>query len=299
MTTAEQATVSLPKNTVSQPKRKIKLPLALKWIQWIYPKTEALAPQWAYKWFVKLFFSPPRYPIPDHEQDIIRQAKRFTVLLPTQSVKCYSWGEGPAVLFVHGWAGRASQFKTFITSFTQSGYQVISFDAPAHGLTKGKQTTIIEFKDVILELEKKFKIQGIVAHSLGGGASLFALSEGLKVNKLITIATPTIADEILNEFASRINASYQAINYFKKQMVMMFNRQFHEVMSDHFVTRLKHPIDWLIIHDEDDKEVSLKNADRLHEVYPSSKIIKTSGLGHGRILRDEKVIQECLKFIGS
>ncbi len=298
MTTAEQATLPITKDAGLKSKKKIKIPLALRFIQWTYPKAEALAPKWAHEWFTNLFFSPPRYPIPAKEKDILEQAKRFTVSLGHQSVECYLWGEGPAILFVHGWAGRASQFKDFITSFTQAGYQVISFDAPAHGSSKGKKTSIIDFKNTILELQKKFNsIEAIVAHSLGGGASLFALTEGLKTTQLITIATPTLPDEIMHEFGARLNASPKSIAYLKARIPQVFEGPFHEFMSDRFVMRLTHSINWTIIHDTDDKEVSIKNAERLKEVYPSATMITTSGLGHVRILRDERVIEKCLEFV--
>src|SRR6478609_9163088 len=195
---------------------KVKLPFALRMIQWSFPKLELVAPFLAHRWFINLFFSPIRFPIPIQEQDIIQSANRFSVSVVQKKIECYSWGEGPAILFVHGWAGRASQFKNFIDPFTTAGYKVVAFDAPAHGLTKGSKTSIIDFKNVILELEKKMgSIEAIISHSLGGGASLFALSEGLKTEKLITIATPTISEEILTEFSSRINASTKAIDYLK------------------------------------------------------------------------------------
>jgi pimeloyl-ACP methyl ester carboxylesterase len=279
-------------------KSKVKLPLLLRLIRWSFPKLEFIAPSLSYRWFARLFFSPIRYPIPAHELEIINSSERFTVTIDKHLIECYCWGEGPVILFVHGWAGRASQFRGFIESFSQNGYKIISFDAPAHGLTKGSKTSIIDFKNIILELEKKFgSIEGIIAHSLGGNASLFALSEGLKTQKLITISTPTYPEEILIEFASRINASSKSIESFKIEVVKTFNRPFNHFMTDYFASLLPTPIDWLIIHDDQDKEVAFKNAERLQEVYPSARVLKTSGLGHVRILRDEKIIEFCLNFI--
>jgi len=277
---------------------KLKLPLFLRLTQWGFPKLEAVAPSLAHRWFKRLFFSPLRFPIPAHEREILHSSSRFSLQVDQHEVKCYTWGNGPVILFVHGWAGRASQFKSFVQPFVEAGYKVISFDAPAHGFTKGSQTSIIDFKNVILELEKREGlIEGIVSHSLGGGASLFALSEGLNSKKLVTISTPTIAEEIMNEFASRLNASPKAIEYLKIQMPLHFNRPFDQFMGTHFVKLLPRPIDWLIIHDENDKEASIQNAEQLWQSYPSAQLMKTSGLGHVRILRDEHIINECLMFM--
>lgn len=278
--------------------RKPNIPLVLRLIQWTFPKVELIAPRYAHAWLAKLFFSPPRYPIPAPEKEMIRQAKRFTVTAGEVTVECYTWGEGPVVLLVHGWAGRAGQFRSFIPHLVRAGYKVVAFDAPAHGLSKGSVTSIIDFKDAILSIGKKVhSIDAVIAHSLGGGASLFALSEGLHARTLVTIATPTIGDEIMEEFTARLRASRSAIIPLKQHIERTFNRPFDEFMSTHFIQRLPSAINLLILHDEQDREASVKNAEQLLAAYPSAKLIKTTGLGHVRILRDEEVIKECLRFI--
>lgn len=278
--------------------RKPNIPWMLRLIQWTFPKVELLAPRYAYAWLAKLFFSPPRYPMPAPEKEMIRQAERFIVTAGGDTVECYAWGEGPVVLLVHGWAGRAGQFRSFVPHLVKAGYKVVAFDAPAHGLSKGSVTSIIGFKDAILAIEKKMhSIDAVIAHSLGGGASLFALSEGLNVKTLITIATPTIGDEIMEEFTARLSASRSSIVHLKKHIERTFNRPFDEFMSTYFIQRLPSAINLLILHDEHDREASTRNAEQLLSAYPSAKLIKTTGLGHVRILRDEEVIEECLKFI--
>lgn len=274
--------------------------MGLRLIQWTFPKVEALAPRFAYRWFEQLFFSPPRYPIPNHEQDVLKHARLFEVQAGNQTVACYSWGSGPVVLLVHGWAGRASQFKSFIEYFTAAGYTTVAFDAPAHGRTPGKTTNLFEFKEAIFEIEKAVgNISAIVAHSFGGGASLFAMSEGLKTRTLITIATPVLADDIIDEFAARLNASSKAKANLKQVVLEKYNRSFDEFMSTHFITRLKEEINLLVLHDEHDKEVPLRNAARLTEAYPRALFHKTRGLGHVRILRDATVIEMCRNFIAA
>lgn len=280
--------------------RKPQIPFNLRLIQWAFPKFESVVPQAAHKWFVNLFFSPPKYPIPSQEKEILQRANQFIVPIGQKEVVCYTWGEGPVILLVHGWAGRASQFKSFVDHFTTAGYRTISFDAPAHGLSKGKETTIIDFKDTILELEKRMgKIHAVIGHSLGGAASLYALSEGLNVNTLITIATPSIGDEIIQEFASRLNASVRAQQFLKQAIQLRLNRTFDEFMALHFIKKLPREIDMLILHDEHDKEASLKNAKCLADAYPQATYEMTSGLGHVRILRDKAILDRCKGFIES
>jgi len=226
------------------------------------------------------------------------QAKQFTINIGDRVVVGYSWGQGPVLLLVHGWAGRASQFKSFVEYFGEAGYTTVSFDAPAHGLSKGKETTIIDFKNAILEIEKiTGKIEVIIGHSLGGAAGLYALSEGLDISTLITISTPSIGDEIIKEFASRLNASQRAQDFLKRAIYQRLNRTFDEFMASYFIKKIPDHIDMLILHDEHDREASLINAERLAEAYPRALYQKTTGLGHVRILRDKAILEMCRNFI--
>jgi len=286
---------------VSSPRpgsRKLRLPLLLRAIRWAFPKVESMAPRVADAWFVKLFFTPVRFRMQPVEQVLLQQAGRFTIRAGGQFVEAYSWGEGPAVLFVHGWAGRGPQFHAFIRAFVAAGFRAIAFDAPAHGLSKGKQTSLVDFKDAIQALHKKEgAFSAIVAHSLGGAATLFALTEGVFAEKLITISTPASDEEILHEFASRIGASPAHEAYLRAYVERRLGRQFHHLMAPHFAGALPMPIDWLILHDEQDKEASVKNTELLLKAYPRARAVLTSGLGHIRILRDDGVVSQCLAFV--
>lgn len=289
---------SVVKPVVQTGRKKVKMPFALRFIRWAFPKVERVAPRYAHTWFVKLFFSPLRYSIPEQEKEVLARSERFTVTAGSKQVECYTWGTGPLILLVHGWAGRASQFRSFIHRFTDAGYKVVSFDAPAHGLSKGSQTTIIDFKDVILALKNALgEPRAVIGHSLGGTASLYALTEGLNTQTVVTISTPTIGEEIIGEFSSRINSSPRAGEYLKTFIRVKYNRSFDELMASHFAQRLPREVDLLVIHDEHDKEASLQNAHRMVEAYPKAQFIKTTGLGHVRILRDDTVIETCLAFI--
>jgi esterase/lipase len=279
-------------------KKKFHIPLAIRLIRWTLPRLEMIAPGYAHNWFVNLFFSPPRYTIPQTEREVLQQAQRSKLYIADVPVEVYTWGTGPAVLLVHGWAGRASQFRSFVSCFTDRGYQVVAFDAPAHGNSKGKRTNIFQFRDAILQLEKTMgEFHAIVAHSIGGAAAIFALAEGMKTQTVITIATPSIGDEIIHEFALRINGSVKAEEELKTHIHKTFQRPFHELMASHFARQLDQNIDWLIVHDEHDKEASIQSAQRLYEAYPRATVKITTALGHTRILRDEEVIATCLNFI--
>jgi fermentation-respiration switch protein FrsA (DUF1100 family) len=278
--------------------KKDKTPLLLKIIRWVYPKVEKIAPPLAHRYFVKLFFTPLRYPVPDKEKKAETFAEKFAIRANGKRVQCYSWGQGKPVLFVHGWGGRATQFRRFVKPFNAAGFKAVAFDGPAHGKSDGKTTTLLEFEQALIGMYKEIgEPAAIIAHSFGGAATLFSALNGLQVSKLVNIASPTIGDEIINTYLTAINGSSSTAKYFRNYILQTQGRSFDEFTASYFVKHLPRPIDLLLIHDEKDKEVHIKQAEHLIKLYPAAKLIKTSGLGHTRILKDDQVISECVTFV--
>jgi pimeloyl-ACP methyl ester carboxylesterase len=282
--------------------KKNRLPVLLRVVQWTYPLVEKIFPQLAYRFFIRIFFSPLNYAVPEKEREVEKLADKFIVLIPGKRIQCYSWGNPDRllVLLVHGWAGRATQFRKIIPALLQEGYRVVGFDGPAHGQSTGRSTSIMEFEVALKGVfERVGTPEAIIAHSFGGGAVLYAAMNGLPVKKLINIASPTIGDEIIQTYLKTINGSPASGAFFKSWIFETTGKTFDEFTSMHFVKHLPAPVPLLLVHDTDDPEVSITHGLALQQVYPTAALYKTSGLGHTRILRDEGVIRECLSFLKS
>ena len=139
----------------------------------------------------------------------------------------------------------------------------------------------------------------MVTHSFGGAATLFSAMNGLPVRKLINIASPSLADEILKTFLRPINGSWLSAEKFKNFVKRRTGKEFEEFSALHTIQHLPGPIDLLVVQDEDDTNVIFLHAEELLKVYPSARLLKTTGLGHSRILKDENVIARCVDFINS
>jgi hypothetical protein len=281
-------------------KKKNKTPFILTVVQWMFPKLERFAPTLAHRYFIKIFFTPLRYKSPEKEKDLARRADRFVIHVDGKKIQVYSWGAGPLVLFVHGWAGRGTQFRKMIEAFIERGYRVASFDGPAHGQSEGKTASLIDFD---LTLKRLFEELGqqpeaVITHSFGGAATLYSIVNGLKVKRLINIASPTIADEIINTYLRAINGSWKSGQFFKQYILKTYNKPFEEFSGLHFVRHLPYPLPLLLIYDEDDRDVIMKHAEELLKLYPAT-LVRTKGLGHTRILKDDFVIETCLRFVAS
>lgn len=237
--------------------------------------------------------------MPDKEREWDEKASRFTIQISTGKVQGYSWGNGEKmILLVHGWAGRATQFRKFIEVLTNRGYCVVGFDGPAHGRSDGKRTDLMQFREAFEKIFQEVGVpEAIIAHSFGGAASLYAAMHGLPISKLVNIASPAVGDEIIKTYLRAINGSWTTGQYFKEYVKAQTGKTFDEFTSTHFVKHLPRPVDLLIVHDEDDPEVYASQAQALRDVYPQATLLLTKGLGHTRILRDEHVIAKSVTFI--
>lgn len=280
-------------------KKKNHTPYILRFVNWAYPKAEVLYPPLAYYFFMKLFFTPLKYKTPDKEKKAASFSDRFTVTVANKKIQCYRWGNSErTVLLIHGWAGRATQFRRFIKPLNIAGYQVIGFDGPAHGQSEGKRTNIMEFGEALKAIYSKIgKPEAIIAHSFGGPVALVAAMNGLAVKTLVTIASPTIGDEIINTYLKVIGGTEKTKIFFKKEILRLTGKPFDEFTSMHAIKRLTHPVNLLLVYDEDDKEIALEHPRALMEVYPEAELLQTKGLGHNRILKDDEVIRHVVTFI--
>lgn len=283
---------------------------------------EIILPFVAKKWAVNLFFTPLRYPVPARENHFAQQAtvkkvnftidphelynpeyahgkvlnKKFNNAEGKDYYNLYELGEGPLVLLVHGWSGRASQLGLIARTFVKNGYKVITFDAFAHGNSPGKQTTVLEFIKIIKNITKTYgPFKAMIGHSLGGIACGKSIIEGVKTEKLITIGSPTTFQYLLDAFGQIINAAPRTTEYIKE---FIENYAKAEVDKYSLATIGKDiNVPGLIIHDRDDKDAKYEQALLLDEVWKDGKLITTQGLGHSRILRNKKVIQTMVDFI--
>jgi esterase/lipase len=280
--------------------KKPQVPLLLRVVRWWFPRLERFAPPLATRLFVQLFFTPLHWGFPEKELEWVEKAEKVPLDLNGKKVMVYSWGDvkNPIILFVHGWAGRATQFRKFFQPCMDAGFRVVAFDGPAHGKSDGKRTNILEFAEVMKKVFSEIgEPKAIVAHSFGGVVSLYCATQGLPVKKLINIGSPVIGDKIIQTFLNAVNGSWPTAEKFKAYMQKKYNRSFDEFSAQFFIKHLKHPVKIMLVHDENDKDVSIDHAETLVQLYPAALLYRTSGLGHTRILKDETVIKDCLKFI--
>ncbi len=266
--------------------------------------TEMVAPPLAQRWATRLFFRPMKFSRPPREKALIQDATvakhPFVPFYPRPTADAYyltyRWGSGPTVLLVHGWAGRGSQLATMVAPLVDAGYEVVTFDAPAHGDSPGQRTNLLEVANIIRDLSAEAGgFAAIVGHSFGGMAAGFALANGAQAARLVTIGSPVTMVNVLDGFGSQLNASARTVAGVQRAIERVAKRPVENFSLTH--TLADSQVAGLIVHDQDDKDVGPDQAQLLHETWAQSTLYMTKGLGHRRILRDPATIAQIVAFI--
>ena len=262
------------------------------------------SPKSATKLALKLWSTVPKYKPSFQEKLLIESAGRKRIPLeskyqPSQNTyyTLYSWSKGPSVLLVHDWGGCGAQMASLAQPLVKAGYQVITFDALAHGDSPGKQTDLSEIVGIIKDIETKFNgFHAIIAHSYGALAAGIALQDGVKANKLVVCSAATALDFYLRKFSKKLNASRELHGRIMVNVTNRLGLNIEKLSLVHIAARLNRPV--LILHDQNDEVVDHREALALSNCWPGSQLVMTSGLGHFGILKDSKTIQKIQQYIG-
>ena len=260
---------------------------------------EAISTKLVTLFAAKLFTTPIKHKIPKREFQMDKESVQETVLIPSinKKIVVYHYGKSDKkILLVHGWSGRGTQLVKIADELLHLGYSTISFDAPAHGKSKGNSSIMIEFIASILELEKQFgPFEYALGHSLGGMSILNAIREHLKVKKAIIIGSGDVIQDIIDDFIKKLRLTpaigLKLRDYFEKK----YGEKMDYYSASNAAKKVLTPI--LIIHDENDEEVNVSAAYHISKNLKNSELMITKNLGHRKILGNTEVIKRIVEYL--
>ncbi len=75
----------------------------------------------------------------------------------------------------------------FVEPLAAAGFRVVTFDAPGHGHSTGRRSSLVEMADAVSDVGREFgPLYAIVAHSAGAAVTTMALADGLRVEQSVT-----------------------------------------------------------------------------------------------------------------
>lgn len=76
-----------------------------------------------------------------------------------------------------------------------------------------------------------------------------------------------------------------------------FLRKWSDYSLEESAREMKTPL--LVIHDRDDRDTFWSEGAALASAWPGARLMTTEGLGHRRVLRDARVIEEVTAFVSA
>jgi pimeloyl-ACP methyl ester carboxylesterase len=266
-------------------------------MRFLFARVGAVFPALLGRWAYSLWFRTRRFPESAASRQNAQRATREMFTVGKVPVAVYSWGSGPMVLFVHGWSGRASQVAAFVQPLQAAGFRVVAPDAPGHGASAGNSTNILECTEVLQMIQQRYgEPAAVITHSFGGMVLAYAMNHGLHVQCAVCIAAPADARSQVERFTHTLAMPPAVVANLCKRLEKRFEHDFWERISTECNVR-KLLVPALIVHDRYDSSVPMQHGERIAKAWPGAQLLKTEGLGHGRILRDAGVIDATVAFI--
>jgi len=257
-----------------------------------------LAPNSTKNIILKGFFKPTSYALTPLERQFLENSTSFQIHVHDKRIRCWKWGQGPGILFVHGWNGRGVNFAYFFRPLIDAGYSVITYDAPAHGQSEGHVTNYFELSDAVrsfLDSSHGFNIQGMIAYSIGASAAINGISKEKPLIDVVLIAPALKLKEILFNAFNHHGIPKIVYQSLVAEMERYYGYDVHQDNPDVLAPTISTKM--LIVHDKDDRTIPYTDSKILSEKTDNVFLYTTEGLGHKRILRHSAVVDVITAYI--
>ena len=232
---------------------------------------------------------------------IFEQAENLHFKLGADNIKGWRWNKkaGRRVLILHGYESSVTNFDRYVKLLIKKGYEVLAFDAPAHGRSGGKKINAPLYKEMIQEIHQQYgPVESYMAHSFGGLAVCLALEEMSDTTdyRLALIAPATETTTAIDTFFSFLQLDKLLRQEFDKIIIKKGGVSPEWYSIKRAMKHIKAKVLW--VHDEYDDVTPITDVLKVKEEnYLNIEFVFTKGLGHRRIYRDNKVIQTIIDFL--
>ena len=269
-----------------------------------YFKTICLfAPKFAGSKAFKLFQKVRIKTIRKREEEFYINAKHFNIPFDKENLSCYELGENnPNLVFLlHGWESNAGSLSKIAYKLAENNYRVISFDLPGHANYKSNYTNLAECKNAftnVIDFIKPNKSFSVLSHSFGSAVTTYTLSKlNYKIDKLVFLTSPNSILEIFIDFKKLIGLSISAFSYLLEKADLLANEKIKNFYIDEKLKYFNFS-KLLLIHDEYDKIIPVKNSVEIQSKNKqNTEFIKHKNIGHYKMLWNDKVLEDTLRFL--
>ncbi len=239
---------------------------------------------------IQRYFAIIKMPRDPEAQVFLNSCKAATVTVKGAKYTYYRCGSGPKVLLVHGLHANLDSMVELASSLMDR-YEVILFDAPAHGEAAGMMVTMPQLQSFAQALgEELGPLHGLVAHSFGVLWALSAWGGALSAKTVVSISGPTSTRFLTEKFIDMNSVGDELAERLYQQLERRFGETYWEDFSLPVIARsLKVP--GLIIHSQDDTMVPSTHAHEIGEGWPEAEVMILEGEEHFKLCKLDVVTE--------
>lgn len=243
-------------------------------------------------------FSEPRSGklIPTQLPKILQEAITEKITHGDSFFQTYTWkGNDTVILLVHGWESNAGRWENLLPFLRKSGSTIVAIDAPAHGLSSGKEFSIPLYAEFIHSSAQKFHPKYIIGHSIGGQTCLYyqSLYQNKDIEKMVILGAPSDFNIILSNFVALLRLNTTIARNIENHYLHHFKLDIHQFSSQLFAKKIN--TRGFIAHDEEDAVVKIEEAKKIATTWQNAILFKTKGLGHS--MHDAQLYDKVSNFL--
>lgn len=249
--------------------------------------------------FAYRLFSEPRDGrlVKDNLPAFLQTAKKHFYKYDNEKFYVYMW-EGDrknVILLVHGWESNASRWEESLPYLQRSGSAIVAVDAPAHGLSAGKEFNIPRYAEFINIVVRHHKPSSIIGHSLGGAALVFYQSKFRNpyTDKIVLLGAPSDMKVLIYNYIKLLSLN--------ARMEMLLEQYFYDrfkISLDDFSGKIfgqNITVSGIIAHDITDDVVLFEEARKIASGWKGATFIETKDLGHS--MHNEKLYNQVSDYL--
>ncbi|MBY3221897.1 alpha/beta hydrolase [Rhizobium laguerreae] len=212
-------------------------------------------------------------------------------------------GKRKRYLVTHGWGSSAAYMAELVSMLSATGAEVVALDFPGHGRSGGRFLHMGLAVETIAAAEARFgAFDAAIGHSFGG-AALMVSAAGLlpgvapvTTERLVLIGAPSEMGWLFTDFGRMVNLRPAAQATLENEVHRVTGRRLEDFDAGEAAGVIGRPV--LVIHAEDDKEVSSLHARRYGAAGTGVRLLWANGFGHRRIIGAAPVLAAIAAFLG-
>ncbi|RDY60739.1 alpha/beta hydrolase [Flagellimonas nanhaiensis] len=226
----------------------------------------------------------------------LEKAKHSVEYIDNHQLQSYHWkGNNGTVLLVHGWESNTFRWRNLIKKLVDADFNVVAFDAPAHGHSTGKLLYVPLYEEAVNHMVKKYSPKYLVGHSVGGMTLMYHeyKNPNPEVEKMVIIGAPSEFHEIMEHYQDLLRFNNRVMKALDDYILNRFGFRIREFSTSKFAKSNSRK--GLLFHDRLDAIAPYHASEKVNKNWKDSQLVSTQGLGHS--MHQDEVNEQIIAFL--